>query len=266
MRTLPAIAASAALTLALGAGLTPAQGMVSRPAASRDCASTPEGTIRTISPAGHVYMVQRDEYNSSASETACTDGAPTVSVSASSISVATDAAPGAYTSVYRGCHWGDCTTNSGFPLAVSSLDARPWRVHLTEQTTVPKAGAWDDSFDIFYTPTRGGSQRGQDLEMMIWLQHGGPVQPAGSEVARHVKISSHYYNVWWSGHTVSFVFILRHVSVSGLSLGHLSAYAVRHKYMASSWYLIDVESGFELWRGGAGARLSSLSVCTPAGC
>lgn len=259
----------AALCVALAlllATISPAQAYVRiTDSVTHKCVSTPEGTLPAISADGYAYTVQRDEYNSAAAEQACTSGLPEVQVMSSSISVATNGAPGAYTSVFRGCHWGQCTARSGFPLAVSSLDARPWAVHLLEATAVPRSGAWDDSFDIFYTP-KGGSQRGTDLEMMIWLQHGGPVQPAGSQVASNVLIGTRHYNVWWSGHTVSFVLVTPHTALDGLGLGHLSAYAVAHRYMPASWYLIDVESGFELWRGGAGAQLKSLSICTPAGC
>ncbi|MCW2929205.1 MAG: glycoside hydrolase, family 6, partial [Actinomycetia bacterium] len=36
--------------------------------------------------------------------------------------------------------------------------------------------------------------------------------------------------------------------------------AVRRGYISSSWYLIDVEAGFELWQGGAGLATNSFSV------
>ena len=36
--------------------------------------------------------------------------------------------------------------------------------------------------------------------------------------------------------------------------------AVRRGYIRMSWYLIDVEAGFELWRGGAGLATDSFSV------
>jgi len=259
-RVLPAVLLLPA-TLILAAPASPAPAAT----AAVRCVPTPEGTLPAASAAGKAYIVQRDEYNSSAAERACTDGMPDVTVDSSAISVATDGAPGAYTSVFRGCHWGQCTAGSGLPLAVTTLEAHPWRVRLTETTTWPSGGAWDDSFDIFYTP-EGGSQAGTDLEMMIWLDHGGPVQPAGSVAASDVRIGAHVYDVWWSGHTVSFVLTTASTSVTGLGLGKLAAYAVARGYLDSAWTLIDVESGFELWRGGGGAKVDSLAVCTPQGC
>jgi cellulose 1,4-beta-cellobiosidase len=35
---------------------------------------------------------------------------------------------------------------------------------------------------------------------------------------------------------------------------------VRRGYIRASWYLIDVEAGFELWHGGAGLATKSFSV------
>jgi len=35
---------------------------------------------------------------------------------------------------------------------------------------------------------------------------------------------------------------------------------VSRGYTKSSWYLIDVEAGFELWQGGAGLKTNSFSV------
>ena len=35
---------------------------------------------------------------------------------------------------------------------------------------------------------------------------------------------------------------------------------VSRGYTKSSWYLIDVEAGFELWQGGAGLATNSFSV------
>ena len=41
-------------------------------------------------------------------------------------------------------------------------------------------------------------------------------------------------------------------SVRNLDLWPLVAYAASRGYIQDSWYLISVESGFELWRGGVG--------------
>ena len=54
----------------------------------------------------------------------------------------------------------------------------------------------------------------------------------------------------WSGST----------SVSNLDVGTLAQDSVSRGYTKSTWYLIDVEAGFELWQGGAGLATNSFSV------
>src|ERR1017187_7336194 len=63
---------------------------------------------------------------------------------------------------------------------------------------------------------------------MIWLNHNGSVQPFGSQVATGVSVGS-------------------------------------RGYIQPSWYLIDVEAGFELWQGGAGLATNSFAVNVSGG-
>jgi cellulose 1,4-beta-cellobiosidase len=35
---------------------------------------------------------------------------------------------------------------------------------------------------------------------------------------------------------------------------------MRHGWIQKSWYLIDVEAGFELWQGGTGLATDSFAV------
>ena len=99
---------------------------------------------------------------------------------------------------------------------------------------------------------------------MVWLNHNGSVQPFGSQVATNVSIGGHTYNVWdgtqFGWDTVSYDMTSPATSVSGLDVGPLAADSVSRGYTKSSWYLIDVEAGFELWQGGAGLATNSFSV------
>jgi hypothetical protein len=256
-----------AVTLPLAAAVSPP---AAQAALQSGCISTPFGTLPVTSPGGGAYTFQLNEYNSSAAETACTTGSTEFTVSASSIDVPTDGAPGAYTSIYRGCHWGDCTSDSGYPLAVSAVE-KPGTVTFSEKSTEPGAPvAYDNSFDVFYTPTPGGEQTGTHTEMMIWEDDAGGVQPAGTKVATHVKVGNSDYDIWYADNSpsdiVSYVADTAHGSLKDLNLGAFAKNAVGLGYLNSAWYLIDTEFGFELWENGAGAAVKSLEMCTPAGC
>src|SRR5438094_6037140 len=99
---------------------------------------------------------------------------------------------------------------------------------------------------------------------MVWLNHNGSVQPFGSQVASDVSLGGNGYNVWEGsqsfGDTVTYDMTTAATSVSDLDVGTLAKDAVSRGYISSSCYLIDVEAGFELWRGGAGLATGSFSV------
>jgi hypothetical protein len=256
----PVITATAALLLAFsGIIAVIAGGTAAHAATSTLCQE------QTAGVSGGTYTVQNNEYDSSASECVTTDGNADFTVANSSIANATNGSPGAYPSIYQGCHWGNCssgglTTN---PIQVSSLTTG--KVTTSWSTTQPGGSSdYDVAYDIWFnqTPTTTGQPNG--TELMVWLNHNGPVQPFGSEVASNVSIGGHTYNVWEgqqsSWDTVSYTMTSPATSVSNLDIGALTQDMVSRGYTKSSWYLIDVEAGFELWQGGAGLATNSFSV------
>jgi len=211
---------------------------------------------------GDAYTVQNNEWGSTAPECISTDGGADFTVTSSSIDNPTDSYPGGYPSIYKGCHWGACTFGSGFPIRASTIKAG---TVTTSWSTTQPAGAndYDVAYDIWFnqTPTTSGQPNG--TELMIWLNHNGPVQPFGSEVATDVGLGGRRYNVWYgrpSGDEVAYTLTAGTTSVSHLDLRPLVADAIARGYLRPSWYLIDVEAGFEVWNGGAGLATTAFSV------
>ncbi len=120
------------------------------------------------------------------------------------------------------------------------------------------------AYDIWFnqTPTTTGQPNGSEL--MVWLNRNGSVQPFGSQVASNVTLDGHTYNIWEgtqsSWDTVTYEMTSPATSVANLDVGTLAQDMVSRGYTQSSWYLIDVEAGFELWQGGAGLKTNSFSV------
>jgi len=259
-RSRSALATGAALLLVIGCVIAAiAVGTSARAATSTLCQE------QTASVSGGTYIVQNNEYDSSASECVTTDGGADFTVANSGISNSTSGSPGAYPSIYQGCHWGDCSSGglTASPVEVSSLTAG--KVTTSWATTQPGGSSdYDVAYDIWFnqTPTTTGQPNGSEL--MVWLNHNGPVQPFGSEVASNVTLGGHTYNVWEgqqsSWDTITYDMTSPATSVSNLDVGTLAQDMVSRGYTKSSWYLIDVEAGFELWQGGAGLATSSFSV------
>jgi hypothetical protein len=247
----PIVAAATALAAMAALSLT----------ATAAHAATSLCNSQTASVAGGAYIVENNEWNSSASECISTDGNADFTVANSSISLS-GGAPGGYPAIYKGCHWGDCTSNSGLPIQVGSLT--PGTVTTNWTTTQPGGGAYDVAYDIWYnqSPTTSGQPNAE--EMMIWLNHTGGVEPAGSVVASNVTLGGHTYDIWEdqmsSWKDVSYVMTSGATSVSNLDIGTLAADSVSRGYMTDSDYLIDLEAGFELWQGGVGLATDSYSV------
>jgi hypothetical protein len=253
--------------LALAAALILAGGIlaVSLPAASSEAATTT--TLchsQTASVSGGAYMIDNNEWGSSAPECITTNGHAEFRVANSSIANGGEGAPGGYPDIYKGCFYGACTSGSGLPIRVSRI--RAGTVTTTWRTAQPGgSNIYNAAYDIWFnkTPTTRGKANG--AELMIWLNHHGPKHPYGSEVASNVSIGGRSYNVWFGGRagrygTVTYTMTSRARTVSNLDLRPLEANAVSRGYLRRSWYLISVQAGFEIWQGGRGLATKSFSV------
>jgi hypothetical protein len=256
----PFLTIIAALALALaGAAAIWLTGPSARAATTTLCQE------QTASVSGGTYTVQNNEYDSSASECATTDGNADFTVANSAIDNATDGSPGAYPSIYQGCHWGNCSSGglTSSPIEVSNLTAG--KVTTSWSTTQPGgSNAYDVAYDIWFNQTPTTSGQPDCTELMVWLNHDGSVQPFGSTIASGVTVGGHSYNIWegaqstWN--TITYDMTSAATSVSNLDVGTLAQDAVSRGYLSSSCYLIDIEAGFELWQGGAGLETNSFSV------
>jgi hypothetical protein len=248
----------AALAAAAGIAVPAVLGSAAGAATTTLCSS------QTASVGGGSYVVQNNEWNSSAPECVTTDGNADFTVANSAISAATNGAPGGYPSIYQGCHWGNCSAGGLAATPVQASDLGAGQVTTSWSTTQTGSGAYDVAYDIWFNRTATTTGQPDCMELMVWLSHNGSVQPFGSEVAANVSIGGHSYDVWEgaqsSWDTVSYAMTTGTTSVSDLDVGQLAQDAISRGYLPSSCWLIDVEAGFELWQGGAGLATKSFSV------
>jgi hypothetical protein len=250
-----------ALTAAAVIGAACITAVVAPAVGSQEAAATLCRT-QTRPVTGGSYTAANDEWGSGAPECITTGGNAAFTVARSAIHNATNGAPGGYPSVYKGCHWGACTAGSGFPVQVARL--RPGTVTTSWSTSQPGgSSAYDVAYDIWFNQTATTNGQPNGAELMIWLNHHGSVRPFGSEVAKNVSLGGRRYDIWFGQqgwNTISYTMAGPATSVGNLDIGQLAADAIRRGYLHKSWYLVDVEAGFELWRGGAGLTTKSFSV------
>lgn len=129
---------------------------------------------------GGRYVVQNNRWGSTAPQ--C------INVTATGFSViqqdgtkATNGAPNSYPSAYYGCHFGNCSVGSILPLQASTSAFAG--ISTSVSMTYPGPGTWDAAYDIWFDPTPRTDGQNTGAEIMVWLNHQGPIQPVGSQVA-----------------------------------------------------------------------------------
>lgn len=236
--------------------------MLTKASAQSECSTTVGTTFVDALDSG-IYNFQMNEYDSSLNECVDISGLG-FTVTTASFSNSTDGSPAEYTSLYRGCHWGVCTSSNPFPIQVSNIASAATSVSITQ----PSGSQNDAAYDIWFNQTSTTSGQPNGTEIMIWINHQGAPQPFGSDVAT-AAIDGASYQVWTGRQTswniVSYVATTPVTSVTNLNLLPFFTDAVSRGSLESSWYLIDVEYGFEIWTGGDGLAMSGFSVSAAAG-
>lgn len=215
----------------------------------------------SITSSSNTYKVNNNIWNDS-SNSQCVqvnDTNGNFNVTSSTHNKASNSAPGSYTFIDKGCHWGTCTSNtkSGMPKQVSKIlnASSNW------STTQPTTGIYNIAYDVWFNKTSITSGQPDGAELMIWLAYMGNIQPLGSRLAT-VSIAGTTWDVWGDSinNIISYVRTSNTKSVCNLNLKSFITDAVSRKYIQSSWYLISVQAGFEIWQNGKGLASSSFSA------
>jgi hypothetical protein len=232
-------------------------GTATKAAAQSSCAQW-----YVASYSGNTYEYDMDEWNSSATDCVTLNGGPGFTVTNTNFNLS-GGAPATYNSLWRGCHWGNCTSNNPFPIQESNIASASTAVSIN----MPGGYANDCAYDIWFnqSPSTGGQPNG--TEVMIWNNHQGGVMPFGGYVG-NVNIDGINWNVYDGRASVWNV--ISYMATSGnnnvnLNLVPFFQDAISKGQLQSSWWLLDVEYGFEIWRGGNGLAVNSFSVSASAG-
>lgn len=167
-------------------------------------------------------------------------------------------APGSYPSVYAGCHYGNCSTNSGLPL--QTTNSRFNTIQTSVSMSYPGSGVYDSSYDIWFDPTARTNGQNTGAELMVWLNHTGSVQPSGSKVAT-VSLAGGTWDVWYGNIGWNVISYVRTSATSSISFPISEFYndAVNRGYAQRAWYLTSVQAGFEPWVGGTSLAVNNFS-------
>jgi len=179
------------------------------------------------------------------------------------VTVSTHNTPGtvqSYPFILKGVHFGGTNTlNSGLPIQVGSVVTAPfiWSVDPNGAT-----GGWNISFESWFSSTGGTAP--DKAELMIWINYRN-MSCGGTRVAQNVLIGGHRWDVYhaspWSTweHYIAYK-ILTPVNYVNLDLKDFINDSLARGYLQNSWYLDNMEAGFELMQYGQNLTSKSFAA------
>jgi hypothetical protein len=166
--------------------------------------------------------------------------------------------PVAFPDVFMGCAWGVCTAGSDMPVRVSALrrPATSWH------TSLQARGTWNAAYDIWFGKHDMMTNQANGAELMIWLS----IRGLAGVRAPILRIdNARWYLLHWiasqNGTSWNYIQFRRVHPVSGVSDLQLAPFiraAERLGWIRPSWWLLNIEAGFEIWNGGRGLTTRSF--------
>jgi Glycosyl hydrolase family 12 len=218
-------------------------------------------SVARVMGQGHSYLVNNNNFAGTAE---CLTLWHTQARFVVSESHATSTGPesDAFPNIFTGCSWGICSPHSQLPARVSRLH----NPVTTFDTNEKAPGWWAAAYDIWFNPRliRTGQA---DTEMMIWLNAKGLYNPAGKgwPIVR-IDGALWYVLTWITGNgrqTWRYVQFRKYTprwSENNMPLAPFFKYMENSGWIRPSWYLLNIEAGFEIWNGGRGLTVQSFSA------
>jgi hypothetical protein len=201
------------------------------------------------------YVIRNDNF---AGEAECLRVKPfgpgfTVVTSGASRTLAQGTA--AFPNVFTGSSWGVSSAHSGLPKRVSALRS-PETNFYTRHKGVK--GLWATAYDIWFGTKPMTTGQANGTELMLWLNTRGFPSDAGVWPVYKIDGRKWYLERWRTRHDgvswnyMQFRLVHQANSVVRLKLAPFLQLAERLGKLKQSWYLENIEAGFEIWRGGKG--------------
>jgi hypothetical protein len=219
------------------------------------------GVEEYASTANGEYMAQNNIWGASTPQCISVNGT-SFSVVSSSHNLTTSGSPASYPSLFKGCHWTTCTTaNSPFPIQVSAVQSAP----ISWSNTLISSGAYNVTTEAWFKKnSTPGAPDG--AELMIWINSNGGPQPGGSQIGS-ANINGQSWQVWYASIGWNFITYRLNGSATSINLDYRPFIddAISRGYVQASWYMMDIEAGFEIWQGGAGLACTNFTASVNSG-
>jgi len=218
------------------------------------------------------YFMQVNEWNSSGSQVMSYGGDYLFKMTTQMGSTATNGSPTGFPSVFIGANSRHTTSNSNLPKAVSALTTVPtsWTWNDAGTLADDTANSYNATYDVWFStsaagePTASGPSGGF---LMVWYHKPADAQPIGGSAMKKGITIAGVPGTWdvWIGPNgtrpcISYVATQTTLSMSyDLNLFIQDAVKNQPNTIQSGWYLTNIFTGFEIWRGAL--NVESTSFC-----
>ncbi|MFD2764387.1 GH12 family glycosyl hydrolase domain-containing protein [Micromonospora eburnea] len=210
---------------------------------------------------GGKYVVQNNRWGTSAQQ--CINVTSTgFSITRQDGTGNTSGAPVSYPSIYVGCHYTNCSPGTNLPAQVKNISSAPASINYNYVS----GAVYDAAYDIWLDPSPKKDGVNQ-MEIMIWFNRQGPIQPIGSVVGT-ANLAGRSWEVWrgsnGSNNVISYVSSSAIPSLSFDAMTFINDTRSRGA-ITTDWYLTSIQAGFEPWQGGVGLAVTSFSQSVNTG-
>jgi hypothetical protein len=166
-----------------------------------------------------------------------------------------------YPFIFKGCHWGHCTQNSNLPIQINEIKSAPFTWVINREGV---SGTWNAAFEAWFDPT--GSGYDYTGELMVWINYGGGASPGGSKVGEK-EIGGYLWDVFYAEWQFNYTAYRIKSVIDSISVDFREFIndAMDRGYIEESWYMHNMEAGFEIWRNGQGLTTLSYSAAIEEG-
>ncbi|HEX6347407.1 cellulose binding domain-containing protein [Umezawaea sp.] len=257
-----------------GAVLAAAVGLVLLAALPSTAAGTQLCGKNDVAPAGEGGYLAGNNVTGADTAQCVTVGDRALRVDSAEHHLPVGGPPAASPSLLKGCHGTVCSEGGGLPVQVSRMP------ELTSSlvTTQAEDGDYAAAYTAWFHSGPEVAGRPDGAELAIWLRANGDARPAGMMVAGGMPISGASWDVWFERaqglNRITYERVGDVTSVRDLDIRAFGKDAASRAWIKPDWYLVGVEAGFDLWRGGAGNSVDEFEVTVaeqlaqqgPAGC
>jgi hypothetical protein len=227
----------------------------------------------SVMAGGQSYFMQVNEWNATATQSMPYGGSFFFKMATQMASVATNGGPTGFPSIFIGANSNHTTAGSNLPKAVSALTTVPTTWNWNDNGTLADstANSYNATYDVWFSTNAAGEPAASGPTggyLMVWLHKPTDAQPIGSVAAANKAVTipgvPGTWDVWiglnGTHPCISYVSTQTTLSLSyDLNLFIQDAVKNRPNTISSAWYLTNIFTGFEIWRGGV--NLESTSFC-----